>query len=153
MANVKISAMFAAQKKALGDANPDTGIGGLGEWPTEGEHDCYVLGLEVNEKASYRFNTDQGQQMELPAAEFRFRYQLLNDQVNPDNPLVWGGAPFTFPENAEAVTAEGRRTGLQIERNRYCIFMCQEIASTNHEIWFKRDEGLDICNLFGPCRS
>ena len=120
MANSKISAMFASQKQAFGDANPDTGIGGLGEWPAEGEHDCYVLGLEINEKATYRFNTDQGQQVELSATEFRFRYQLLNDDANPDSPLVWGGAPFTFPDNAGAVTAEGRRTGLQIERNRFC---------------------------------
>lgn len=120
MANQKISAMFAAQKQAFGDANPDTGVGGLGEWPAEGEHDCYVLALEINEKATYRFNTDQGQQVELAATEFRFRYQLLNDETNPDSPLVWGGAPFTFPENAGAVTAEGRRMGLQIERNRFC---------------------------------
>lgn len=120
MANSKISAMFAAQKQAFGDANPDTGVGGLGEWPTEGEHDCYVLGLEINEKATYRFSNDQGQQTELAATEFRFRFQLLNDVSNPDNPLVWGGAPFTFPDNASAVTAEGRRTGLQIERNRFC---------------------------------
>jgi hypothetical protein len=120
MANSKISAMFAAQKSAFGDANPDTGVGGLGEWPAEGEHDCYVLELAINDKATYRFNTDQGQQMELSATEFRFRYQLLNDETNPDNPLVWGGAPFTFPENAGAVTADGRRTGLQIERNRFC---------------------------------
>jgi hypothetical protein len=118
--NQKISAMFAAQKAAFGDASPDTGVGGLGEWPSEGEHDCYVLGLEINDKATYRFNDGQGQQIDLSATEFRFRYQLLNDDTNPDNPLVWGGAPFTFPENAGAVTAEGRRTGLTIERNRFC---------------------------------
>lgn len=120
MANLKISAMFAAQKAAFGDANPDTGIGGLGEWPTEGEHDCYVLSLDINDKAQYRFTTEQGQQQEISATEFRFRYQLLNDETNPDNPLVWGGAPFMFPDNPAAVTAEGRRTGLQIERNRFC---------------------------------
>jgi hypothetical protein len=120
MANQKISAMFASQKQAFGDANPDTGIGGLGEWPLEGEHDCYVLSLDINEKATYRFTTDQGLQQEIPATEFRFRYQLLNDETNPDSPLVWGGAPFTFPDNAASVTAEGRRTGLQIERNRFC---------------------------------
>lgn len=129
MANQKISAMFAAQKAAFGDANPDTGVGGLGEWPAEGEHDCYVLGLEINDKAKYRFTTDQGQQMELPATEFRFRYQLLNDQANPDSPLVWGGAPFTFPENAGSVTAEGRRTGLQIERNRFCGHLSTLVGS------------------------
>jgi hypothetical protein len=120
MANSKISAMFAAQKKAFGDANPDTGVGGLGEWPAEGEHDCYVLALEVNDKATYKFQDPQGQAVELPATEFRFRYQLLNDETNPDSPLVWGGAPFGFPDDASRVTAEGRRTGLQIERNRFC---------------------------------
>lgn len=120
MANQKMSALFAAQKKAFGDANPDTGVGGLGEWPAEGEHDCYILALEINEKANYRFTDGQGQQVELPAVEFRFRYQLLNDETNPDNPMVWGGAPFTFPDDAEKVTVDGRRTGLTIERNRFC---------------------------------
>jgi|LauGreDrversion4_2_1035121.scaffolds.fasta_scaffold05916_3 hypothetical protein len=141
MASQKISAMFASQKAAFGDANPDTGIGGLGEWPTEGEHDCYVLALEINEKANYRFTTDQGQQVELSATEFRFRYQLLNDETNPDNPLVWGGAPFTFPENAAAVTAEGRRTGLQIERNRFCGHL-----STLLGCKVGTSDGMDVAN-------
>lgn len=141
MASQKISAMFASQKAAFGDANPDTGVGGLGEWPTEGEHDCYVLALEINEKANYRFTTDQGQQVELSATEFRFRYQLLNDETNPDNPLVWGGAPFTFPENAAAVTAEGRRTGLQIERNRFCGHL-----STLLGCKVGTSDGMDVAN-------
>jgi len=141
MANSKISAMFASQKAAFGDANPDTGVGGLGEWPTEGEHDCYVLGLEINEKATYRFSTDQGQQMEIPATEFRFRYQLLNDETNPDSPLVWGGAPFTFPDNAGSVTAEGRRTGLQIERNRFCGHLSTLLGTK-----VGTADGLDVAN-------
>ena len=144
MSNQKISAIFASQKKAFGDAQPDTGVGGLGEWPAEGEHDCYVLALEVNEKATYRFNTDQGQQMELPATEFRFRYQLLNDDANPDSPLVWGGAPFTFPDNAEAVTAEGRRTGLQIERNRFCGHLSSLLGTK-----VGTADGLDIAAAIG----
>jgi hypothetical protein len=148
MANSKISAMFAAQKAAFGDANPDTGVGGLGEWPAEGEHDCYVLGLEINEKATYRFQDGQGQQVELPATEFRFRYQLLNDQANPDNPLVWGGAPFTFPENAGAVTAEGRRTGLTIERNRFCGHLSTLLGSK-----VGTADGLDIANAIEQALS
>jgi hypothetical protein len=144
MSNAKISAIFASQKKTFGDAQPDTGVGGLGEWPAEGEHDCYVLGLEVNEKATYRFNTDQGQQVELPATEFRFRYQLLNDETNPDNPLVWGGAPFTFPENAAAVTADGRRTGLQIERNRFCGHLSTLLGSK-----VGTADGLDVADAVG----
>jgi hypothetical protein len=144
MASSKISAMFASQKAAFGDANPDTGVGGLGEWPTEGEHDCYVLSLDVNEKASYRFQDAQGQQVELTATEFRFRYQLLNDEANPDNPLVWGGAPFTFPDNAGSVTAEGRRTGLQIERNRFCGHLSTLLGTK-----VGTADGLDVADAIG----
>jgi hypothetical protein len=141
MANDKISAMFAAQKAAFGDANPDTGVGGLGEWPAEGEHDCYVLGLEINEKATYRFTDSQGQAVELSATEFRFRYQLLNDESNPDSPLVWGGAPFTFPDTASAVTSDGRKTGLQIERNRFCGHLSTLLGTK-----VGTADGLDVAN-------
>ena len=142
-ANTKISAMFAAQKKAFGDANPDTGIGGLGEWPTEGEHDCYILGVDTSDKALYRFTNDQGQQIELPATEFRFRYQLLNDEANPDSPLVWRGAPFMFPDNPALVTSEGRRTGLLIERNRFCGHL-----STLLGMKVGTADGLDVSDAF-----
>lgn len=148
MASQKISALFASQKKAFGDANPDTGVGGLGEWPAEGEHDCYVLNLEVNDKATYRFNDGQGQQVEIPAVEFRFRYQLVNDEANPDSPLVWGGAPFTFPDDAEKVTAEGRRTGLTIERNRFCGHL-----STLLGCKVGTADGLDVAEAIGKAQD
>jgi len=115
-----MSSMFAAQREKYGTASPDTGLGGLGAWPSEGDHHCYITGILVDEDAKFFESNDSGMRTEHPAISIRFQYTLFEDLDNPEDPLEWGGAPFVFPMDLTPIHASGKLKQIEIARNRLC---------------------------------
>ena len=109
------SAIFESLQDEYNNATADQGLGSLGEWPAAGNHECYVLGMKIDENASFRQSSD-GQ--EFPSIMIQFEYQLVDD---PDRStaLVWKGAPFNLIKDSNVLTHDGSKTRTRIEMERF----------------------------------
>ena len=74
-------AIFANMQNEFESAQSDQGLGSLGEWPTKGEHACYVLGVNVSQ-GTFRQTSDK---QEFPAVTVQFHYQLCEDPDRPNH--------------------------------------------------------------------
>ena len=108
------TAAFAMMQNEFEKVNADQGNGSLGEWPLEGNHQCYVLSMTIDENATFRQSSD-GQ--EFPSVSVQFEYQLVDD---PDRaqPLVWKGAPMNLIKDISNLTHDGSLTRNRIELER-----------------------------------
>mgnify|MGYP003147477435 CR=1 FL=1 len=115
MSNItnETKAIFANLQESFESATADQGMGILGEWPTKGEHACYVLSVDVSE-GSFRQTDDK---QEFPALSVQFHYQLCEDPDRAE-PLIWNGAPMTIPNDPKALTHEGSQIRAKIELGR-----------------------------------
>ena len=109
-------AIFATLQEEFSSANADQGLGSLGEWPAQGEHNCYVLDVAVNTDATFK-EAQAGGGQEHPAISIQFRYQLMEDPDRTE-PLVWKGAPITIPQDMKQINQEGSRIRASIELQR-----------------------------------
>jgi hypothetical protein len=109
-------AIFATLQDEFESANADQGLGSLGEWPPQGEHNCYVLDINVTADSKFKEAVAGGGQ-EHPAVTIQFRYQLMED---PDRvePLVFKGAPITIPQDPSSIQQEGSQIRARIELQR-----------------------------------
>tara|TARA_R100000234_G_scaffold14294_1_gene7879 strand:- start:9085 stop:9600 length:516 start_codon:yes stop_codon:yes gene_type:complete len=109
------SQIFASLQEEYNTATADQGLGSLGEWPPAGNHECYVLGMTIDDNASFRQSSD-GQ--EFPSIMVQFEYQLVDD---PDRstPLIWKGAPFNLIKDSGNLTHDGSKTRTRIEMERF----------------------------------
>jgi len=106
-------AIFATLQTDFANATADQGLGSLGEWPPKGEHNCYVLGMNISE-GTFR-QTGDGQ--EFPAMVVQYHYQLCEDPDRAE-PLIWKGAPMTVPADPTVLTHEGSQIRARIELGR-----------------------------------
>ncbi|HIJ11993.1 TPA: hypothetical protein HA278_08095 [Candidatus Woesearchaeota archaeon] len=115
MSNItnETKAIFANLQESFETASPDQGMGSLGEWPTKGEHACYVLSMDVGE-GKFR---QTGDQQEFPALSVQFHYQLCEDPDRTE-PLIWNGAPMVIPNDPSLLTHEGSQIRAKIELGR-----------------------------------
>ena len=108
------SQIFSMMQKDFENAQADQGLGSLGEWPSEGNHECYVLSMNIDENATFR-QTSDGQ--EFPSVSIQFEYQLSDDPDRP-TPLVWKGAPMNLIKDSSNLTHEGSQIRNRIETER-----------------------------------
>ena len=109
-------AIFATLQNDFQSASAAQGLGSLGEWPPQGEHNCYVLDVAVNTDATFK-EAQAGGGQEHPAITIQFRYQLMEDPDRAE-PLVFKGAPITIPQDMSAIQQEGSQTRARIELQR-----------------------------------
>jgi hypothetical protein len=106
-------AIFSNLQNDFESATADQGLGSLGEWPDKGEHNCYVLGVNVSE-GKFR-QTGDGQ--EFPSISVQFHYQLCEDPDRAE-PLIWKGAPMNIPNDPGQLSHEGSQIRARIEMGR-----------------------------------
>ena len=106
-------AVFANLQSDFETAQADQGMGSLGEWPSKGEHACYVLGMNA-QNGTFRQTDDK---QEFPAISAQFHYSLCEDPDRTE-PLSWKGAPMTIPHDPSLLTHEGSQTRARIELSR-----------------------------------
>mgnify|MGYP003133231660 FL=1 len=106
-------AIFSNLQASFETASADQGMGSLGEWPSKGEHACYVLGMNV-QNGTFRQSSDK---QEFPAISVQFHYQLCEDPDRTE-PLVWNGAPMTIPTDPALLNHEGSQIRARIELGR-----------------------------------
>ena len=109
-------AIFASLQDEFANATADQGLGSLGEWPAEGNHDCYVLDMTVDTGSTFREAIAAGG-TEFPGTTIQFRYQLIDDPDH-EEPLVFRGAPITFPNDPSDLSHEGSKIRSRIEIQR-----------------------------------
>jgi hypothetical protein len=92
-------------------------IGGQVEWPPEGTHNAYIIGLNCK---TGEFRQSDGQT--FPSVTTQFVYELMED---PDraSPLQWPGALFNLPLDAGQLSVEGSQRRAEIEMNRLKGFL------------------------------
>lgn len=107
-----VKAMFNSLNNSFAQAQPDNGMGAGGWWPAEGQHDVFVSSMNVR-ASEYKLNDGQ----KVPGTEIVFRYQLINDPDQPNEPRSFDGTAFRLPQDA-SVLDEKARIGLEISMRR-----------------------------------
>ena len=107
-----VKAMFNSLNNTFAQAQPDNGMGAGGWWPAEGQHDVFVSSLNV--RAS-EFKMPDGQK--VPGTEIVFRYQLINDPDQPNEPRSFDGSAFRLPQDTTSLDDKGRMR-VEIEMRR-----------------------------------
>jgi hypothetical protein len=74
----KVAAMFNAATAAMAGAAPDNGQGIQGEWPPEGDHDNFVLAMDL---APGTFKESNGHTVDC--IEVQFEYELIPNTSDP----------------------------------------------------------------------
>ena len=108
----KVKTVFAALNNNFQSVQADSGLGSLGWWPEEGNHDCLVTDVNMQDST---FKQKDGQT--FPGFEIQFSYQLINDP-GQDEPRRWLGAPIRLPADMGALTDNGAKTRAEIELRR-----------------------------------
>jgi hypothetical protein len=108
----KVKTVFAALNNNFQSVQADSGLGSLGWWPEEGNHDCLVTDVNMQDST---FKQKDGQT--FPGFEIQFSYQLINDP-GQDEPRRWMGAPIRLPADMGALTDNGAKTRAEIELRR-----------------------------------
>ena len=107
-------AIFSAMQNSFNDVQADQGLGSLGEWPAEGVHNCYLVGVTVNDDAKFK---QAGDGQEFASVSIQFLYQLVEDPDHAE-PLEWNGAPMNIPQDPSQITHEGSQIRARIEMQR-----------------------------------
>lgn len=107
-----VKAMFNSLNTSFAQAQPDNGTGAGGWWPAEGQHDVFISSMTV--KAS-EYKSGDGQT--FPGTEIVFRYQLINDPDQPNEPRSFEGASFRLPQDP-SILDDKARIGFDINMRR-----------------------------------
>lgn len=100
---------FAAMQSDFAEASASAG-GSV--WPDEGEHECFVDGIEIDTDSTYRMG-----QEEIPGITISFTYTLCNDP-DRESPLTFRGARFDLPLDPSRITADNQKTRYRITMER-----------------------------------
>ena len=107
-----VKAMFSALNNTFASANADNGMGAGGWWPSEGQHEVYLSVMKVN---AAEFRMPDGQK--VPGTEISFRYQLITDIEQPNEPRQFDGAVFRLPQDTAQLDDKGRmRVEIELRR-------------------------------------
>jgi hypothetical protein len=117
--NNQVAALLAAAASTYGSSDANTGEGLSGDWPPEGDHDCYVLSVT---SGLGKFKEKGG--AETPCAEIRFEYQVIPDTssptYNPDAPpQIFKGERFLLLPETHTFALEGSKTRNRIGWERF----------------------------------
>ena len=107
-----VKAMFNSLNNTFASVQPDNGMGAGGWWPAEGQHEVFVSSLTV--RAS-EYKLPDGQK--VPGTDIVFRYQLINDTDQPNEPRSFDGAAFRLPQDTSVLDEKGRMR-VEIEARR-----------------------------------
>ena len=110
------TSIFANLQSSFEEVQADQGLGSLGEWPSAGSHNCYVLNMSINENGTFKEAMAAGGK-EHKAITIQFGYQLVEDPDRPE-PLEWRGAPMSIPQNPNEIEHEGSQIRARIEMQR-----------------------------------
>lgn len=113
-----------ASSAAYAKSDPDQGYGAGGEWPPEGNHECYITGLSVS-PSEFRFGDSS-----VPGWMIQFDYEMVDPLPEHENALKWKGAPFRIPEDPSSIGADGPKVRARIELNRLAGH-CKTILKRN----------------------
>jgi len=121
---------------------PDHGFGAGGQWPEEGEHAAFVLGLSTTELEFVQKADGQ----KFPATGFRFSYQLCQDPER-ETPLKWDGCLMVIPNRVGDLTDEKskRRAGISISQlqGHLGTILSREVGKDIKEALDEVEEKLD----------
>jgi len=108
----KVRTMFSALNDTFKSAQADSGLGALGWWPEEGNHDCLVTDVNMQESP---FKQSDGST--YPGVEIQFSYQLITDPGQQE-PRRWVGSPFRIPTDTNVLTDPKAKIRAEIELRR-----------------------------------
>jgi len=108
----KVKTVFSALNDTFKAAQADAGLGALGWWPEEGNHDCFVTDVNMQESP---FKQADGST--YPGFEIQFSYQLISDPGQSE-PRRWIGAPFRLPQDITTLSDAKAKTRAEIEMRR-----------------------------------
>lgn len=117
-----VSALLNAAASDLGKATPNTGQGVQGEWPPQGDHDCFIVGVR---EVVTDIKIGGGAQAKGVEIQFQYLYQPSPsdpnfDPANPKPPLEFWGEKFRVVPNYEKVVLEeGMKTAMRISNDRF----------------------------------
>lgn len=138
----RVAALGAALNSAYKDADPNTGEGLQGEWPPQGDHDCFISAMTVKPA---EFKEKSG--MKTPCLDVQFEYEWIRTEKDPgfvpgEAPLVFRGEVFHLVDPARiADTGAQTRARISIERfkghsskilnktKEQCVDTMQDIAA------------------------
>lgn len=103
-----VKGAFNALNQTFRNSDADTGMGGLGWWPSEGTYDCVVLDIEAG-PTQIPIKDSGG--LKVSGVSVQFFYRLLND-YDPefkDEPRSFKGAPFLLPLQMSDVPEKNRQ--------------------------------------------
>lgn len=116
----KVAALLSATTGLYASANVNNGQGAQGEWPPQGDHDLFVLG--VHEKVD-ELKDDAG--MKVPCVSIQFEYEwkrsTSDPSFDPDKPsLIFRGEAFRVGLAIDSLNIkDGYKTGLRINLERF----------------------------------
>lgn len=87
-----VTAILTSFNDSMQEQQPDIGFGYDGERPPGGEHDNYLIQMDLNTST---FNGPDG--TKIPSVRIKFKYKLVSD-VTRSNPLEWFGESFNIPQ-------------------------------------------------------
>lgn len=108
----KVKTVFSALNSSFQSVQADSGLGSLGWWPEEGNHDCLVTDVNMQEST---FKQSDGQT--FPGIEVQFSYQLINDP-GQEEPRRFLGAPIRLPVDINQLNDPRAKTRAEIELRR-----------------------------------
>lgn len=121
----EVNAMFGQMNESFAQAEAATGDGFQGEWPPEGIHDCFVIGLTLKPDLA-KFKNANGTEVKIPCALIQFEYQWSEPETSPTfdpsrPPLVWKGEAFRLVPNyhRNAEIPDNMKTAFRIAEERF----------------------------------
>lgn len=103
----------AAMASSFAGLPANVGQGALGEWPPDGDHRCFITGLDIKPE---KFKAKH--KVELPGVSIQFRYLMHATLPDRREPLEFSGVPFILPSDSSQVVDEGNKTRIRIEMER-----------------------------------
>lgn len=113
MAEPSVAQLFLdSTAKSIATAQANNGMGGLGDFPPDGEYNVRVLKIILGETT---FRTKTG---DVPAGKIQFQYEEVTASPGRSAPREFFGSPFIFPKDASQVTDAGNKTRINIDMER-----------------------------------
>lgn len=101
----QINSIMGTLNEGLASAQPDLGYGYDGERPPAGNHDCYLIGWDVD---AATFTKADGNK--IPALRFTANWKLISDP-NHATQLEWKGESMLIPQGGSRGLPQGDRNG------------------------------------------
>jgi len=114
MSDNNVAALFAGMENALAGARPDTGEF-QSDMPPAGDYECWVTGVVATPG---KFRQKDGQEFESVRVSFHYTTIKPIPSSNSPDPYSFTGASFNLPKNPLALTDDGARTRVEMDKNR-----------------------------------